>query len=260
MKRVVVISDAQVPYQQERQVSALVRFIKETNPDDVYCVGDVADLPMVSRWERGRKGEYSGLLDHHREEVKKFLRRVMPNGGHLKEGNHDRRLEMYLHSYAPAAAELPEMKMERFFGLSDMGIELHRDLWEYSPGYILAHGDEGTLSRVGGMTAFNLAKELNKSVTCSHTHRQGIIHQGSSLLGVAKDGIWGQEVGHTMAMDAATYLRSGKSNWTAGFGILDILGNGRVVPTNVQMSPTGSFVFEGRSYEDGIIRVKVSTK
>lgn len=257
MKRVVIVADAQVPYANIAQVEALANFIKSHKPDDVYCVGDVADLPMVSRWTRGRRGEFDTDITVHRDEVKRFLEKVMPNGGHLKEGNHDRRVEMYVDQYAPALSPLKELKMENFFGLADLGVTLHRELWEFAPGVVLAHGDEAGIASVGGETARKLGTKLNKSVICSHTHRQGLIFQGHSMLGVQGDTHFFMEVGHTMNLSDAKYLSSGAANWTPGFGVIDI-EDGKVTPQLVQMSQSGDFTFERKKYVRG--RVQRTTK
>lgn len=251
MKRVVLVPDVQAPFTNWRQVNSLAAFIKDSKPDDVYCVGDLFDLPMVSRWERNRRGEFSNRIQDHIDDGRRIIEKCQIS--HLKVGNHDRRVEQYVENYAPALSPLADLKMEKLFGLPELGCELHRELWEFTPGWLLAHGDEGSISKVGGMTALHLANSTNKSVICGHTHRQGHVVQGSSLLGVEGPAIHGVEVGNMMRLKDAGYLKSGIANWQAGFGVIDI-SNKRVAVQLVQMSATGSFSFEGRSYEDGKIR------
>ena len=255
-KRVVLAPDIQAPYQNPRQVNALGAFVNGLRPDDSWACGDLWDLPMVSRWERNRRGEFSGKIQEHIDDGRRVIEKLKIT--HLKVGNHDRRVEQYVENYAPALSPLAGLKMEKLFGLEDLGCVLHRELWEFTPGWVLAHGDEGSISKVGGMTALNLAKSINKSVICGHTHRQGHVVQGSSLLGVEGDSIHGVELGHCMRLADAGYLKSGIANWQAGFAVADI-SNKRVAIQLIQMSPTGSFFFEGQSYEDGKLR-RGSTK
>jgi hypothetical protein len=145
--------------------------------------------------------------------------------------------------------------MEEVFGLEELGCTLHRKLWEFTPGWRLAHGDEGSISKTAGMTALNLAKSIRQNVICGHTHRLGYVTEGSSLLGVAGDTLHAVEAGHFMNLSDANYLKSGIGNWTSGFVVLDI-SNKRVAVNVVHMSPTGSFSFEGQPWEDGSIRRK----
>jgi hypothetical protein len=65
-KTIVVISDLQIPYHHKKAVAALIDFVRRTKPDALACVGDEADLPMVSRWEDSSRGEYSTALQRHR--------------------------------------------------------------------------------------------------------------------------------------------------------------------------------------------------
>lgn len=251
VKRIVVVSDVQVPYQSNRQVNALAAFIRGFKPDDVYSVGDHFDLPMVSRWTRNRRGEFDGSIRNHIDEGRRILEKLQVR--QLKVGNHDIRVERYVENYAPALSPLQELRMENLFGLGELGVTLHRDPWEFAPGWVIAHGDEGALSQKPGQTAFNLASKWGKSVVCSHTHRQGHIVNGIGFAGEINSHIHGVEVGCLMEVSQAHYLRAGASNWTPGFAILDI-SNNRVQPQLIQMSKTGGFIFEGRYFEDGKVR------
>lgn len=255
-KRIVIVSDCQVPFQCDRQVNSLAGFIRATQPDDVMSVGDHFDLPMVSRWTRNRRGEFDGNIQEHIDEGRKILEKLQVH--HLKVGNHDIRIERYVENYAPALSRLNSLKMENVFGLDDLGVVLHRDPYEFTPGWLLLHGDEHNLSQKPGQTAAAAVEKLDKSVVCSHTHRQAIIPMSKNALGEANTK-YAMEVGCLMDFSQAHFLRNGASNWTAGFGVIDI-SNNRVVPTIVQMSKTGSFLFEGHAWEDGRIRHKRPTK
>ena len=62
MERIVIVSDLQIPYHDPKAVHNLIDFIKRYKPDRVISVGDEIDLPSVSKWERGRIGEYAGTI------------------------------------------------------------------------------------------------------------------------------------------------------------------------------------------------------
>ena len=58
-KRVVVLSDLQIPYQDNKAVDATLDFIRYYKPDQLWCVGDELDAPEPSRWNKGMAGEYA---------------------------------------------------------------------------------------------------------------------------------------------------------------------------------------------------------
>jgi len=62
MKTVIVIPDMQVPYHDSRAVRAVQNFVGDYQPDELYCVGDEADSPEPSRWNKGLAGEFEGTL------------------------------------------------------------------------------------------------------------------------------------------------------------------------------------------------------
>ena len=54
-------------------------------------------------------------------------------------------------------------------------------------------------------------------------------------------------------MGKATYLKGQYANWQSAFCVVDI-SNSSVQPYLIYVSQTGSFQFEGRSWEDGRMR------
>ena len=102
---------------------------------------------------------------------------------------------------------------------------------ELLPGWVMAHGDEGSLNRVPGSTAMNLARKLGKSVVCGHTHKLGIQHETTGLNGRTST-LFGMEVGHLMDIKKASYLTSGIANWQQGVGML-IQTNKEVIPYTI---------------------------
>lgn len=248
MKRVVVVSDLQVPYHSKAAVRSLAKFIREWGPDDVYCVGDVLDAPQVSQWTRGQAGEYEGTLGKHRDQAVQILEELQIK--HLSRSNHDDRVELYLERKAFGLLGLKELRTEAFLRLDELGITFHRKPWQFAPGWFLAHGDEGGLSQDAGKTALNLAKKFSASVVIGHTHRMGIVHDTDSINGKVIRTKVGFETGCLMDLSQADYIRKqgGAANWQLGFGVLYIDGP-TVAPVPVFMEPNGQFVFEGRRWK-----------
>jgi UDP-2,3-diacylglucosamine pyrophosphatase LpxH len=251
-KRIVVISDLQIPYHHPAAVGALIGFVKRIKPDALACVGDEADLPMVSRWEDGYRGEYSphiqSDLDSTRSVLAAFRSALGPDKPfHLVRSNHTDRLERYIERKAPAVAALRGFKYQDLVGLKELKITWHEKMAEIVPGVLLAHGDEGSISQVAGMTGAKLMEATGKSIVCGHTHRQGLVWASKGFNG-RLESRFALEVGHLMDMSQAAYLRPrGAANWQLGFGILEVTGK-HVTPYAVPMRPDGSFTWAGKIF------------
>jgi hypothetical protein len=246
VRTIVAISDLQVPYHHKRAVQALSKFIADYQPDDVICVGDEIDLPQVSRWTQGTAGEYVGKVHRDRDATMRILEDLQVR--HLMRSNHGERLWSYLLRRAPALADEPELQYERYMRLADIGVTYHRKMYEFAPGWLLAHGDELGHSGIAGTTAARLAKATGKSVVCGHTHRAGIQPFSEAHSGRVNRTLFGVEVGNLMDMGKAGYLKSGGANWQSAFGILHVDGR-KVSPHIVFMRPDGSFVWEKREWK-----------
>ncbi len=158
-------------------------------PPELWIVGDWIDQPEPSRWSRGNAGEYARTLQASVNEATDLLadlRHIMGRRPiHFKTGNHDIRVEKYVSQYAPALRSLSSLSLEEMLDLDRLNITLHRKPVELAPNWLLAHGDEGALSRIAGGTAMNLAKRFGKSVVCGHTHRLGLQAFTTSVNGRA---------------------------------------------------------------------------
>jgi predicted phosphodiesterase len=51
MKRIVVLSDLQIPYHDSKAVKASIQFVKDYKPDELWCVGDELDAPGTKAWQ-----------------------------------------------------------------------------------------------------------------------------------------------------------------------------------------------------------------
>lgn len=245
-KKIVVVSDLQIPYHDRRAVDALARFIKAYRPDQVVCVGDEIDAPQISRWHKGMAGEFVGTLAKHRDETCRILELLRIE--HISRSNHSStRLENYLAKSAPALAELPELKIEAFLRLDDLGIEYHHTPFPVAPGWVMGHGDEGSLIQSPGGTALNIARRFGKSFVGGHTHKMGLKHHHDTLGGRVVRSLWGFEVGCLMDQRKATYLKAGSANWQLGFGLLTVDGR-NVTPTPVPIHRDGSFIVDGKVF------------
>lgn len=251
MKRIVVIPDLQIPYHDSRAVNGLTEFVKDYQPDELFCVGDEADSPEPSRWTKGTAGEYAGTLQKGLDATASIMKRFKEASGdkpfHVMRSNHGDRIQHYVNRYAPALASLRELEYTKLLGYDENEITYHNSIWSFSPGWVLAHGDEGNLIKSPGGTALSLARKVGSSVVCGHTHKLGIQHEHSGFNGKIQNRLYGIEVGHLMDLGKAGYLKSGGANWQQGFAILYIDSNKKVTFNTIPINGR-SFIAEGKKY------------
>jgi predicted phosphodiesterase len=251
MERIVVLSDMQIPYHDKKMVDAVMQFVGEYEPDQLFCVGDEADSPEPSRWTKGTAGEYAGTLqkglDSTAAIMKGFKEAIGDRPFHVMRSNHGDRIENYINRYAPALASLRSLEYQTLLGYRENDITYHDRPWRFSSGWLLAHGDEGSLVKTAGGTALSLARKCGLSVVCGHTHRIGIQHEHTAVNGSITSRLYGVEVGNMMDMSKASYLGTGGANWQHGFAVLYKNDKGIITPTIVTIT-NRSFVVEGVEY------------
>lgn len=251
MKKYIFVSDLQVPSHDQRAVDTVCEFIADWQPDVLCNVGDDTDSPEPARWSKGMAAEYAGTLQKGLDETRRvhaqFREALGPDKPyHVQASNHGTRVETYVRKYAPALAPLRSLSIESLLGYEDLGITYHRQLFEFEPGWVLAHGHEGSLSPTPGGTAMSLARKLGKSVIIGHTHRLGAQHETRGLNGKTQT-IWGYEVGHLMDIRKAHYLSTGSANWCQGFVTLQVQDR-QVYPSMHAFGRNGKLVAHGGSY------------
>ena len=252
MKKVVVLSDMQIPLHDARAITAVEQFVKDFQPDELYCVGDEADQFEISRWDKGTAKEYAGTyqknIDKTTEIMARFKEAVGDKPFHVMRSNHgETRINSYLKKWAPALDSLRELKYERLLGYDKLEITYHNRIWQFAPGWALAHGDEGSAVQTSGGTAMALAKRTGLSIVCGHTHKAGIQHHHQGYSGRITQSLYGVEVGHLMDMAKASYLPSGYGNWQQAFAALYIR-KGNITPVVVPINGR-SFTVEGKLYK-----------
>jgi hypothetical protein len=272
----VVLPDLQAPHHDAKAVAAVQAFIRDYQPDGLLCVGDESDQPEPSRWTKGLAGEYAGTyaagLGVAYDVLRGFTAALYGTDKadkwdgskpfHIVRSNHTDRTENYLRRNAPAIAGVPWVEYPRVMGfgttpllamLGDGRDAVLPITWEpkayaFAKGWLLMHGDEGTLSRQPGGTALGLARKTGASVVCGHTHRAGIGHHTTGHSGRITSHLVGLEVGHLMHLPQVDYIKTGGGpGWAHSFGVLRIRG-GRVYPELV-LFDRGSFCVEGNVYK-----------
>jgi len=118
MKRIVVLSDMQIPLHNKPAINAVIKFVKDYQPDELFCVGDEADCLAPARWSKGYVAEHSNLqrdLDETTSIMGKFRKAIGSKPFHLMRSNHGDRIQRYIERDAPALATLRDLKYEKLW-------------------------------------------------------------------------------------------------------------------------------------------------
>lgn len=254
MRRIVVVPDTQIPFDDRRMMKAVIRFIGDFQPDEVIHIGDLMDYHTPSRWSKGSAEEYALKVKLDNEQAKKRffdpLREVYQGPVGVHEGNHDERPRVYLTKYAPALAEFSDQfHIRNMLDFDGFGVELLPDFNHFAPGWMTTHGHLGgiALSRIGANTALGAAKKFSRSVVMGHTHRLGVLHDTSGVEGQINRSLTGVEVGHLMDQKLAGYLKGGTANWQTGFCVLSV--EGKHVRAETVPIDEGHFIVDGNKWE-----------
>lgn len=238
MTTFLVIPDLQVPDHDVKAWKSVMRFAEYYKPDEVLIVGDELDSPQPSRWNKGYAGEYAGTLQRDIDTCHDLLAELRAAVGdvpiHLMRSNHGERIRTYLNRYAPALGNLRALDYGTLLGLDELDITYHEQPYEFAKGWVLAHGDEGSLVQTSAGTAMGLAKKWGKSVICGHTHKAGVQHAHLAVNGKITQHLFGVEVGHLMqygnGRSKADYLKAGSANWQQAIAVIETNGKS-VTPT-----------------------------
>ena len=131
-KRIVVLSDLQIPYQDNTAVDATLDFIRDYKPDELWCVGDELDAPEPSRWNKGMLGEYADTLQDSIDLTNEIMADYKSALGknkpfYIQRSNHTDRIDTYMRKFAPAFSSLKSLKIEELLGYKKLGITyLHK--------------------------------------------------------------------------------------------------------------------------------------
>jgi predicted phosphodiesterase len=244
MKRIVIVSDLQVPYHDEVAVKNLAKFIQTFKPDQVVTIGDEIDLPQISKWEEGRMGSYAQTLDDDRNLAVETLWELGVTD--CIRSNHTDRLYNIIMSKVPAFAALPELRFEKFMKFDELGITFHKTPMNIAPNWIAVHGDHTPIKPHGGLSALEAARRTGKSVISGHTHRAGRSAFTEAVGGRIGRILHGVEVGNLMNSQQAAYMK-GSMNWQQAFAIMYVhLKTVQVDIINIEKN--GTFIVSGKVY------------
>jgi hypothetical protein len=144
LKKILVVPDLQVPYEDVRAVKNLAKFIAKQKFDQIITIGDEIDLPQISRWTENTTGWYEQTLASDRDRAVQVLWDLQVTD--VIRSNHTDRLYNVIMKKIPAFLALPELRFEKFMKFDELGIKYHKKPLEFAPNWIAIHGDHGSLN------------------------------------------------------------------------------------------------------------------
>lgn len=225
--RVIVIPDVQVPFQDDRSMAAVEKYMADHTWDEYINLGDFMDFNCISSFNKGQLRKIEGQTIHDDYEVgneildrhQKIIRKRNPKAKFtLLEGNHDFRIERYID-------ENPQTK-----GSIEVEVGLH--LKERGFKYVRCY-QKGETYNIGN-AYFTHGLYANETHAKKHVDRFGVnifyghTHdvQSSSKVIMGKDKtIVGQSLGCLCRYDQS-YIKGNPTNWQHAFGIFYFMPDG----------------------------------
>lgn len=243
-KKLFLWPDTHVPFQSVSAVNAALAVVRGWQPDILVILGDFADMWSVSSHSRDPKRKL--LLEDELHEVRAGLREIEKASAGARRiyvmGNHEHRLERYIHDRAPELAGLRGSSYAELVGLAVGGWEVVPYMMHKLIGKLYVTHDCGY---AGANAVRATGQAYGSNVAIGHTHRLGVSYFGDARGNTYVSGSFGW-LGDAAAIGYG-HEASKARDWQLGFGTGRLLANG-----NVHLSPVpivqGRAVVEGVSY------------
>lgn len=227
MRRVLIIPDCQVPFEDKRSMAAVEQYMADHKWDEVIYLGDFMDFNCISHFNKGLPGNVIGesiagdyavgneLLDRHQS----IVRKRNPNCKWVMlEGNHEHRVNLYLaeHVELKGSVEVP------------IGLRLKQRGFKWVPCW-----SKGVTYRCGNLyfthglyTGNNHAKRMTENFGCSiaYGHTHDVMSYPKVLRGPDKT-IEGHSLGCLCRYDLS-YVGQNPTNWQQAISTLYVLPDG----------------------------------
>ena len=229
-KRVVILSDIQIPFQDQPVLELVYRFIDLWQPDTLIINGDLVDFYSLSQFDKDPLKvdrvveEVTGVANFF-ERTKIVQNRIWLGGNHedrwrktlwkMQQFGPGAKAVLQALVNAAEATEDADAAFRFIFSTKKMDVTY----WPYGHYMILAHNNLVVthgfrLSQHSAYSAKMHIERLGRSVIVGHTHRQGV-YRNSNLRGT--HGAW--ENGCLCRLDP-DYVQF--PNWQQGFSIVTI--------------------------------------
>ena len=244
MKKIVILSDLQVPFEDVHVVQNVVRFLKTFKPDQTVTIGDEIDFQTISKWSEGTPLAYEQSLASDRDRCVELLWELGVTD--CIRSNHTDRLYNTIMKKVPSFLSLPELRFEKFMKFDELGITFHKTPLTLAPNWVAVHGDHTPIKPQGGLSALEASRRHGKNIISGHTHRAGRSSFTEASGGRLGRVLHGVEVGNLMDFKQASYTK-GTAKWQQAFAIMYVKGKNVQVDL-IYIEKDGTFTVQGKVY------------
>jgi predicted phosphodiesterase len=246
IKRIVILSDLQVPFEDVHVTRNIAKFLQTFKPDQTVTIGDEIDFQTISKWSDGTPLAYEQTLGDDRDRCVELLWSLGVTD--CIRSNHTDRIYNIIMKKIPSFLSLPELRFEKFMKFDELGITFWKKPMPIAPNWIAVHGDHSPIKSQGGLSALEAARRHGKNVISGHTHRAGRSAFSEASSGRLGRVLHGVEVGNLMDFSKALYGGStGSFNWQQAFAIMYIHGKNVQVDL-IYIEKNGTFIVGGKVY------------
>jgi predicted phosphodiesterase len=246
IKRIVILSDLQVPFEDVHVTRNIAKFLQTFKPDQTVTIGDEIDFQTISKWSDGTPLAYEQTLGDDRNRCVELLWELGVTD--CIRSNHTDRIYNIIMKKIPSFLSLPELRFEKFMKFDELGITFHKKPMILAPNWVAVHGDHSPIKSQGGLSAMEAARRNGKNVISGHTHRAGRTSFSEASGGRLGRVLHGVEVGNLMDFSKALYGGStGSFNWQQAFAIMYIHGKNVQVDL-IYIEKNGTFIVNGKVY------------
>lgn len=265
--RTLVAGDAQIPFQDEQAFDRFQHVVSETQPDNIVFVGDMVDLPSMSRFSQ--RNEWVGTTQDAINQYHNFLAQTRSNAPNANisvvHGNHEQRMDNYIQKNAAevlglkrVGEELAVLTLQYLTRYEDLDIN---SIDGYPNGTLWLEDNlkafHGTNVAKGGSNAAKYLKEERETTLYGHTHRQEVAYRtfprrvGAVTIAAASPGclalIDGSVPGFRHTVDSQGNVVKRAEDWQQGALIIDHNGsNHHIQPILFQED---GYYLDGKRYE-----------
>jgi hypothetical protein len=244
IKRIVILSDLQVPFEDVHVTRNIAKFLKTFKPDQTVTIGDEIDFNTISKWSESTPEAYSQTLGDDRDRCVELLWELQVSD--CIRSNHTDRLYNVIMKKIPSFLSLPELRFEKFMKFDELGITFWKKPMPLAPGWVAVHGDHTPIKPHGGLSALEAARRTGTNIISGHTHRAGRTSFSEAIGGRQGRVLHGVEVGNLMDFKQAAYTK-GTANWQQAFAIMYV--NGKNVQVDlIYIEKNGTFIVQGKVY------------
>lgn len=240
-KRVLIINDLHIPYQDIFTVALILRVIKDCKPDVIILNGDIADFYQISRFNKDPRTIKE--LQNDLNDVRQFLRQVREAAPRAQliycEGNHEDRLRNFLWSKSPELSSLDCLQLVELLGLRIFNIDFvpYNAIIKVNDVFKIEHGD--CVSKHSGWTAKAMYEKRGGCGIVGHSHRMG------SHLKTSDGDTKGWFENGCLCDLNPEYVK--EPNWQQGFSMVTFI-DGRFYVQQVPIIKH-KFIFDGKMYD-----------